>query len=207
MKRIISCIMVFAMLLSMAACSSSGKRAPDSLLQMQVDKIKSRYALGITSWNAEHSYDQNAHTDTVTIEAESRGEYGYITTSATAVYQYDSSSDLWSLIRISSWSYPEYTFTKKLLGTHTLDIDMGKATINITKAGKNSVTLNCTIDVKSDAPQLKGEGTFTVTDSLTDIKSTADVRIPLSADGYGNTGITLYLTLSIAKGITLAHTL
>lgn len=96
MKRIFnSFIILLCLVLVLSACSSSEKNGvPNSVFERDAADILGN----CTHYEASHHVDTDAHTDSVHLTVSKEGQYGKITTNAEYLYQYNKSSDLWTML-------------------------------------------------------------------------------------------------------------
>ncbi len=113
---ILACVAIVIIII-ISSTGNNTKEVPMSLVEQVVMSCKDfkidKYAMSFTTSN---QYDKDSKIDTVNITITAEGTYGYYKTSCTARYQYDRSSDLWSLISVSDWSKKEYTLKDSIIG-------------------------------------------------------------------------------------------
>lgn len=109
MKKYLSLVLVLTMtlaiVLAFGGCKSNPTSVPDSLVRLETKDV-------ISSWeipeddaqiNIKHSYDKDAHTDTVSVELSAEYPYGtYEASIEDMVFQYDRASDNWEVL---DWGY------------------------------------------------------------------------------------------------------
>ncbi len=113
---ILACVAIVIIIIIFSTGNNT-KEVPMSLIEQVVMSCKDfktdKYAMSFTTSD---QYDKDSKIDTVNITITAEGAYGYYKTSCTARYQYDRSSDLWSLISVSDWSKKEYTLKDSIIG-------------------------------------------------------------------------------------------
>lgn len=101
---IIPCILLF---LFLAACSGGEQTVPSQMLDWAVeDYLEGTAPEGYTDrvCEAAHVPDRSTHTDAVTLDLTITYPHCTARTSYEAIYQYDKSADLWSVLRGGDWS-------------------------------------------------------------------------------------------------------
>lgn len=193
-----------------SACGGSGGRVPDSYItQYFMDKFGEYYSQWYSNWNysTEHSYDTSAHVDTVMISLFREAEYGTCSFQIELKYQYDRSSDLWSLFAESKWPEEEertYVYNDNILGeydfahdTHawTAGKDPRAIHLNVTSVDQTAVTIECSVDYERSYKTSPEPGTWWDVDFDFTLEDSGSyeycngiydcIKIPLSVpDGY-----------------------
>ena len=100
----------------LSACSPVQTEVPESLVRDLVDMNEyadmGKYTLTIT-----HHPDKETHRDHVDIVISIQTPYAEAVSTCSAVYEYNRSSDLWSLVKCEDWTRPYYNPNDKLIGT------------------------------------------------------------------------------------------
>ena len=145
------------MLSLLTGCGSSASKAvPDSVVELT---IKNKYPeLENSTYSiASHSYDRDAHYDTVTLEWRKDLPYMYQTWSEEIVYQYNKATENWEYKGSECSDTEDQYKTEEIIGNYTgsieqqmpyrtmeynidiVDVDMEKNTIRL----KGTATVGC----------------------------------------------------------------
>lgn len=123
------------------ACGSSSGKVPDSY----IIKYLQDEELSDMSFSSKHHYDSKSHIDTVSVTLTKEGLYGSYGSYVELKYQYDRSSDLWTLFDASEFEDATYSFNKNLIGYWDCgEYDSEKICLNITAVDSESITLDGT---------------------------------------------------------------
>lgn len=105
---------IFVVICFLSGCSNENKGVPESTVLHDVTEtfgnVKEDYQCKI-----EHSVDLSSHIDNAAIIVEYETEYTKQTGMINSRYQYDKSSDLWTLLELGEWTWEtelKDTFTK-----------------------------------------------------------------------------------------------
>ena len=228
MKRIVILLFgCFICLMAFSGCDNNSKQVPDSVLQQFVfasDVYKSYKEYDSNcrfSWTAKHQTDKSAHTDLVEITINTEGTYMTRKESCSVLYQYDRTSDLWTVIKDGQDWDSEFRFSKALEGEWpiTQTNNSGETecigTLYIDKVDEDEIQLRCEIS----AYETKAWFPDTLIQKAFDAKTTTTVpnndecarlvfSIPLPENfrsysqghGYSN-DITIRLYVSYEEGV------
>ena len=150
-------LLAFAMVCSLfTACGSPDKKVPDSYLVSYLTRRceeEGEEASDLT-FSAKHDYDPSSHIDTVLVTMSEKGHYGTRSFRLEVKYQYNRSSDLWSLFAESEW--PDeyvYTFNNNILGEYDFYVDgdrytnyYGDVTVNIKSVDSDGIKAEYSVD-------------------------------------------------------------
>lgn len=107
MKKLVAVLLIVIISIPLCGFSLFGaKEVPDSVIEFNLHEY-GYYA----DWTAKHNADSKSHMDTVDITLNYLENYCAITAQVTFVFQYDKSSDLWSLIKTTEVIYTGYDWT------------------------------------------------------------------------------------------------
>lgn len=165
-----------------------------------------------------HSYDSKSRTDSATLILKAQGNYGNCSSSCDAVFQYNRSSDTWSLLSAKEWTEPSYMFNDELVGKWTVGSTLGNKDesyeFEITSVKNDKITLNYKLSkvvyggFSGDALlELSGSTTVTYT------SNTLWIAIELPEHFYAQSGpnssnsTRLCVNLDIARGVDSAYIL
>lgn len=110
-------VLIFALIICFTACGNESKGVPDDVAIRSVSECQYAYS-NATTYVTHNKYDSESHLDYVTIVSKSEGKYGYFISTCEAVFQYNRTSDLWSLLDAELWTEPRYTFNDNLVGRY-----------------------------------------------------------------------------------------
>ena len=118
-KRIFYFFFILSAVLFLAACGNASDEVPESVWLREIDDCDyaefSDPSIKCTQ-SAIHNVDKTAHTDLVVISLQAESTYGKVNTYRSVLFQYDKSSDLWSVLKRSDWSERAYSFNDNLEG-------------------------------------------------------------------------------------------
>ncbi|MBQ3863549.1 MAG: hypothetical protein II790_05840 [Schwartzia sp.] len=128
---------------SLSACGGSSFQVPDGELQLYVENTLRKESANRTSfhWDAVHQPDSELHRDIVTLTVDLESTYVTRSFTATVTYQYDRTTDLWSLVDESKWHLTGFALKDSLLGRWEYDGD-GTGYINVTEVSGTRLTLD-----------------------------------------------------------------
>lgn len=185
MKKYLSLVLVLTMtlaiVLSFGGCKSNPTSVPDSLVRLE---IKDR----VSNWDfpedpqtvITHSYDKDAHTDTVTVEYSLAYTYGtYEASIDDIVFQYDRTSDNWVVLDSGDEHYLSATWNEDKL--EELCGSYSGIKSNNYYVDEWSLELK-RIDLKNEEVILSGYGTNAKADPFADIPITTVMTRPLLED-------------------------
>lgn len=215
-------LMLFLLLMcivsnTFAGCGTTVTEVPDSLIADLVRE--NEYSdLGECKWYTTHHLDQQAHRDTVDITLGIYAPYAEIISSCSAVYEYDRSSDLWSLIKHDSWSDPDYNFSfnDALVGTWSLENNGSTYDITVTEVYPTQISVEFSINESIYAGldgyytwEVSGYGTYDLTGSYFKIPLELPEQCYVSwkdtESGENETVTYLNVWISPELGITYAY--
>lgn len=130
--------------------SSCGSQygVPDDYVMYFVEECEYADSDYESSTQVIHSFNEKTHMDSTTVVSTYTGDYGSFITTCEAVFQYDRTSDLWSLVRRSEWSDPEYKYSDSLVGKWNVGSPFGLSgdyLIEIISVSDDMIELRCTI--------------------------------------------------------------
>lgn len=220
-KRIIFFLFILCTVLFLSACGKASDEVPESVWLREIDDCNYAEffdpAIKCTQ-SAIHNVDKTAHTDLVVISLQAESTYGKVSTYRSVLFQYDKSSDLWSVLRRDDWSKRAYSFNENLEGGWRYEEYDNVYDIWIESVDDDSITLEAQASLSAYNLftgtvycNTRAYGSF-------DIKSNAyigDIPLELS-DGFfvswsqtksGENETTTYLNieLDISKGIGYAY--
>jgi len=184
-----------------------------NLLVMNCDDFKpDKYAMSVTS---AHRYDEESKIDTVNITITAEGTYGYYMTSCVARYQYDRSSDAWTLLSADEWSKKEYRLSDNIIGREwivgsTSGGDKSQYTVKITSISDNLATVDIKIQEMAYAGILTGDIPFELSCTKTGEIVTATIKLQVelpegfacqTSAGKTSKNATVWIFFDIHKGI------
>lgn len=134
------------MVLLMGCGDSSGGEVPDSLIAELVAQNDYAY-LGDYTWSTIHHVDKETHRDRVDIFLGIYAPYAEIVSTCSAVYEYDRSSDLWTLVMHDNWTEPEYNFSfnDALVGEWSLESNGSIYKIAVTEVFPAQISIEFSI--------------------------------------------------------------
>lgn len=184
MKRFLMILSLLLVCFIFAACGSSGKsiEVPDSYISSYIkQKCNEKYEdYSRMNISTEHNYDSEAHIDTVLVTLTEDGYYGSRSRQLELKYQYNKSSDLWSLFAEDEWPslYSEnciITLYDSVIGEYIFDDEKytnqtnfkGDFNLKILSFDSTSITVELTADgptydrwySKTDNIHMEGSGT------------------------------------------------
>lgn len=121
-KIVVLLLLLLAALHLLTGCSTVETEVPDSVVYDLVNE--NEYAsLGDAQISLIHHFDEKTHRDSVDVFLGIYAPYAEISFTCSAVYEYDRSSDLWSLVQYDGWSEPDfnYAYTDSLIKTWQID--------------------------------------------------------------------------------------
>lgn len=107
MKEKWSLILLVFLAALLTACSSGDKKAPDAEIKYVVEEYLYENTMEgcIGSiFETIHNWDADSKTDSIQLKVVTEYEYGNVIAECECDFQYDKSSDLWSLKRKSQWN-------------------------------------------------------------------------------------------------------
>lgn len=121
MKKCRIIIFTLIILCLLSGCSNEKKGVPESVVLYDVTEVLGK-AENDYQCKIEHNVDVSSHIDNAVIVLKYETEYTKQTGMAECQYQYDKSSDLWSLIEFGDWIWETelkefFTETKPHMGT------------------------------------------------------------------------------------------
>ena len=226
LKKLVLCLSIVSLLLSLFSCGGE-KGVPDSFAIESAGKCKYVTSKYPATTNVIHNkYDSDSYLDYVTIVSKSEGNYGFFVSTREAIFQYDRTSDLWSLFDIEPWTEPDYTFNKRLVGNYDVkgkyDDENIICHIEIMSVTEQSIQLNYNLSADVDiayeyfeALHIEAFGNETLSNGEFYAFVTADnphLSIPIElpegyCDGYHGTDISLILEIDLTRGLQTAHVL
>ncbi len=173
MKRFFLLVGLVLMAMLIAGCSSENKKVPDSVLQMEVDLADTSWEAREeldeypSTWSATHEWDAEAYTDTVNVTITWMTKYSKEQMSKRLVYQYNRTSDLWTIIsgKHTEWEY-KTIYTKALEGHYEVSVGVNHWDTPEERQPKNS---KCWLHIQE------------VTDA--EIRFTAEFLLPQGVEG------------------------
>ena len=190
MKRMIAFLLAALMLLSLCACGGGGG-VPDSYISTYIANKCYEEDMDASEWDfsTKHNYDAKSHIDTVLVTLTDEGYYGTRSFQIELKYQYNRSSDLWSLFAESEWEDEyayTYTFNDNILGEWNIDDYGDNIQVTITDIDSTNVTAKCTVSTDVSVlwvgkfnVNMEGSGVYEIEDGGR-FKIKTDVP-----DGYG----------------------
>lgn len=106
MKKKWCFVLLVLMMVLLTACSSGDRKAPDSEIKYIVDEYLYENTMEDcvgSSFEATHDWDADSKTDSVQLKVVTEYEYGNVIAECECDFQYDKTSDLWSIKRMGQW--------------------------------------------------------------------------------------------------------
>lgn len=107
MRKKLGMILLILLSVLLTACSGGDKKVPEAEIEYVVEDYLYVNALDGyvgADFEATHSWDAEAKIDSVQLEVVTEYAYGYVIAECECVFQYDKSSDMWNVKRMSQWS-------------------------------------------------------------------------------------------------------
>lgn len=197
-------------------CSAAETEVPDSVIYDLVEKNK--YSdLGEYEISVIHHPDEKTHRDRVDIILGIYAPYAEIVSTCSAEYQYDRTSDLWSLIKCEDWSNPDYNFafTDSLLKTWHIENYGSTYDITVTDVYPTQISIEFSIHESIYAGldgtytwEVSGYGTFDLNNGYFEVPLELPEECYVSwkdtKSGENETVTYLCVWLSPESGITYA---
>lgn len=182
MKRILCFFLILVLLCTplttLTGCSNySSGEVPDSLIADLVNQNDYAY-LGDCEWSIIHHVDEKTHRDQVDIILGIYAPYAEMVSTCSAVYEYDRSSDLWSLVMHDNWSEPEYNFSfnDALIGEWHLESNDSTYDITVTDVYPTQISIEFSIKESiyagldgHDMWEVSGYGTYNLSGNYFEI--------------------------------------
>lgn len=168
-------ILLFATVLFMlfiAGCGSQ-KTVPDKMLEWEVEEyLKSNKYLGGAYTNYDysvvHSPDKSTNTDTVQINLSITYPHNVTSSIFSATYQYDRSSDLWSVLRGGNWDAPNVLSYDITESARIWQQSFESAGWTVTLEGEGADYIRQQIDYRKDASGVSFDYPTQLVDKLED---------------------------------------
>lgn len=215
--RKITCVLLIAVILSCSfiGCGTVQTEVPDAIIQDLVSENEYS-SLGGYEFYTIHHADEQSHRDTVDVILGIDAPYAEIISQCTAVYEYDRSSDLWSLIGYDGWTDPDYSFNDNLIGTWHCESNGSVYDITVTEVYPTQISVEFSIKESIYAGlngtymwEVSGYGTYDLNSSYFEIPLELPEQCYVSwADTKSgeNESITyLNIWISPTNGITQAY--
>lgn len=217
MKKTLVMLLTLIMVLSLCACGSSGggRKVPDAYI---IERLENHHGIDLSDveFTAKHDYDAKAHIDTVLVTLTHEGYYGSRTLQRELKFQYDKSSDLWTLFaeeyRTIDW---KYKFNNNILGEWNFqeeDWPDDDIWINITEVDSANITAEWSIAAyryKSGKPEpliLEDTGTYEFNGEAG--KLLIEIDLPtgyvMAGNWWEHDYITLNVSIDVDHGVTKA---
>lgn len=218
-------VLIFALIICFTSCGNESKGVPDDVAIRSVSECQYAYS-NATTYVTHNKYDSESHLDYVTIVSKSEGKYGYFISTCEAVFQYNRTSDLWSLLDAEPWTRPTYTYNDNLVGKYDVstlseyqEISGYVEILSVTdKEIKLCYDISADLDIVTtlfEELHIEKSGTETVTNSVLDYSPSdldadidIDIKLPegwveahaFSSDNSDDT-ISLSLEINLKTGV------
>lgn len=215
MKKLFALWMTFVLMITLCSC---GEQAVPVIVAFElVGECKYYNSDYVMSKEIEHSYDSESHTDSATLLTKAESNYGSYISTCDAIFQYDRSSDTWSVLSAEEWTQPVYTFYDNLVRTwnvgNTLGGDRDSYEIEITSVQDDSISLNYKISNIVYGGLFAGDVLLELSGSATVTYRSDSLWIPIELPDhfYAQNGINsshstdLCISLNIAQGVESAY--
>ena len=225
-KKLVLYLSIVSLLFTLFSCGGE-KGVPDAFAIESAGKCKYVTPKYPSTTDVIHNkYDSESYLDYVTIASKSEGDYGSFVSTRKAIFQYDRTSDLWSLFDIEPWTEPDYTFNKRLVGKYDVkgevDYENIICHIEILSVTEESIQLKYNLSADVDIAfeyfeslHIEVSGKETLSNGeffvfVTDDNPHLSIPIELPegyCDGYHDADISLILEIDLTYGIQTAHVL